>query len=143
MSVRSTRPPSSVEHPPPDPPPQAGERNPVNPSAQAGEGNPVNPSAQVGEGNPVNPSAQVGEGNPLNSPAQLGEGNAAELAARRSRAARRRRVIVYALRLAFAVAWIGRWELSSRMNWVDPFFVGQPSGVVARLWTWITEGTAL
>src|SRR6266576_3691252 len=119
MSVRSTRPPSRVEHPHPDPPPQAG------------------------EGNAVNPSAQVGQGNPLNSPAQVGEGNAAELAARRSRAARRRRVIVYALRLAFAVAWIGSWELSSRMNWVDPFFVGQPSGVVARLWTWITEGTAL
>jgi NitT/TauT family transport system permease protein len=67
----------------------------------------------------------------------------AELLARRSRAALRRRLTVYALRLAFAVVWIGSWELSTHLNWVDPFFVGQPSGIVLRLWTWITEGTAL
>jgi NitT/TauT family transport system permease protein len=67
----------------------------------------------------------------------------AELTGRRSRAARRRLLIIYALRLLFTVVWIGSWELSTRLNWVDPFFVGMPSGVVARLWTWITEGTAL
>src|ERR1700724_4006869 len=67
----------------------------------------------------------------------------ADLLARRSRTARRRRLTIYALRLAFAVLWIGSWELSTRMNGVDPFFVGQPSGVVTRLWTWITDGTAL
>src|SRR2546425_1913891 len=80
-----------------------------------------------------NPPLQAVEANPID----------AELTARRSRAARRRRLVVYGLRVLFAVVWIGSWELSSRMNWVDPFFVGQPSGVVARLWTWITEGTAL
>src|SRR6202158_707223 len=68
---------------------------------------------------------------------------AAELMARRSRTARRRRLTIYALRLAFAVLWIGSWELSSRMNLVDPFFRGQPSGVGTRVWTGITEGTAL
>src|SRR2546422_3282894 len=88
------------------------------------------------------PLSSVGNSPPQASLAR-GEGNASELAARRSRAARRRRVVVYGLRLLFAALWIGSWELSSRMNWVDPFFVGQPSGVVARLWTWITEGTAL
>src|SRR5437879_1280714 len=89
------------------------------------------------------PHPEAGEGIPVNPSAQAGEGNAAELAARRSRAARRRRVVVYGLRLLFAALWIGSWELSTRLNWVDPFFVGQPSGVVARLWTWITDGTAL
>ena len=34
--------------------------------------------------------------------------------------------------IPLAVLWIGSWELSTRMNWVDPFFVGQPSGVVTR-----------
>jgi NitT/TauT family transport system permease protein len=80
-----------------------------------------------------NPPLQAAEANPID----------AELTTRRARAARRRRVIVYALRLAFAVVWIGSWELSTRLNWVDPFFVGMPSGVLQRLWTWITEGTAL
>src|ERR1700674_5248994 len=58
----------------------------------------------------------------------------ADLMVRRSRTARRRRLTIYALRLAFAVLWIGSWELSSRMNWGDPLFVGQPSGGVTRLW---------
>src|SRR6267378_1127368 len=80
-----------------------------------------------------NPPLQAVEANPID----------AELTARRSRAARRRRLVVYGLRVLFAVVWIGSWELSSRLNLVDPFFVGQPSGVVTRLWTWITEGTAL
>ncbi|TME80425.1 MAG: ABC transporter permease [Chloroflexi bacterium] len=66
-----------------------------------------------------------------------------ELSARRAAAARRRRLVIYALRVAFTILWLGSWELSTRLNWVDPFFVGQPSGVVQRLWTWITEGTAL
>src|SRR3989440_6123467 len=67
----------------------------------------------------------------------------ADLVARRSRAARRRRLTIYVLRLVFAVVWLGSWELTTRLNIVDPFFVGQPSGVVVRLWTWITDGTAL
>src|SRR5256884_1227724 len=94
------------------------------------------------------PRSSVGENPHPNPPPQAGEGtqagiNDAELAGRRSRAARRRLVTIYGLRVLFAVIWLGGWELSSRMNWVDPFFVGQPTGVVARLWTWITEGTAL
>ena len=114
MSVRSTLPPSSV-------------------SAQGG----APPFDVVG--------TQDGAPSPHPSPApQAGEGRLdAELAGRRSRAARRRRLVVYGLRLLFAVVWIGSWEVSTRLNWVDPFFVGQPSGVVTRLWTWITEGTAL
>src|ERR1700687_2941575 len=93
------------------------------------------------------PRSSVGGPHPNPAPAP-GEGDrsqlvAAELAGRRARAARRRRLIVYGLRLLFAVVWIGSWEVSSRMNWGDPFFVGQPSGVVTRLWTWMTEGTAL
>ena len=92
------------------------------------------PRSSVGAQSPLaNPPAQAAEGTPID----------AQLAGRRSRAARRRRLVVYGLRLLFAVVWIGSWEVSTRLNWVDPFFVGQPSGVVTRLWTWITEGTAL
>ena len=108
MSVKSTRPRSSVsgQSPHPDPPPRAG------------------------------------EGSPVEAP-PTGEGNSSDLAARRSSAARRRRLNIYALRVAFAVLWIGSWELTTSLNWVDPFFFGHPSGIVVRLWTWITDGTAL
>src|SRR6267143_1778455 len=100
------------------------------------------PPSSVAEESPhPNPPPQAGEGNPVDP--QAADGNSGQLAGRRSRALRRRRAIVYGLRLLFAFVWIGSWELSTRLNWVDPFFVGMPSGVVQRLWTWITDGTAL
>src|ERR1700730_16846604 len=100
------------------------------------------PQAEVGNP-PPRPSPARGEGALTPGEAVPAGSIDAALSPRGSRAALRRRLIVYALRVAFAVLWIGSWELSSRLNWVDPFFVGQPSGVVSRLWTWITEGTAL
>jgi len=66
-----------------------------------------------------------------------------EGAGRRARAARRRQFKVQVLRLAFAIVWLGSWELTTRVGIVDKFFFGMPSGIVLRLWTWITEGTAL
>src|SRR5437588_6745521 len=121
MSVKSTRPRSSVsgQSPHADPPPRAGEGNPID-------------------------APPRGEGNPIDAPPR-GEGNrnSSDLAARRSSAVRRRRLNIYALRVAFAVLWIGSWELTTSLNWVDPFFFGHPSGIVVRLWTWITDGTAL
>src|SRR6184192_1246964 len=96
------------------------------------------PRSEVGSQNPhPDPPSQAGEGKPVEAPVDV------ELAKRRSRTARRRRLTIYGLRVLFAVVWLGSWELTTRLNWVDPFFVGQPSGVVQRLWTWITEGTAL
>src|SRR5437868_11860713 len=67
----------------------------------------------------------------------------AELVARRARAVRQRRLRIYGLRLLFAVVWIGSWELTTRMGLVDAFFFGQPSAIVGRLVTWITQGTTL
>jgi NitT/TauT family transport system permease protein len=61
----------------------------------------------------------------------------------RARSIRRRRLSVYALRVLVAVAWIGSWELLTRLKLVDPFFFGQPSGILQKLQTWTTEGTAL
>ncbi len=68
---------------------------------------------------------------------------AADRAPERRRSVRRRYLAVQGLRLLAAVVWIGSWELSTRRHWVDPFFFGMPSGVVQRLSTWATEGTAL
>lgn len=51
--------------------------------------------------------------------------------------------MVQGLRLLAAAVWLGSWELMARLNMVDPFFFGMPSGVARRMYTWITEGTAL
>ncbi|TME14940.1 MAG: ABC transporter permease [Chloroflexi bacterium] len=66
-----------------------------------------------------------------------------DLAARRARDARRRQLTVQGLRVLTAVVWLGSWELTTRLGWVDKFFFSQPSEIALRLWTWISEGTAL
>ncbi len=61
----------------------------------------------------------------------------------RRRQLRRRQLTVQGLRLLTAVVWLGSWELTTRIGLVDKFFFGQPSGIAARMYTWITQGTAL
>jgi NitT/TauT family transport system permease protein len=60
----------------------------------------------------------------------------------RARARSRRRVLVQVLRVALAVFVVLGWEISTRLDWVDPFFFGQPSGIGAQLVKWIQNGTA-
>ena len=52
-----------------------------------------------------------------------------DLAARRRRDAQRRRLNVAALRVLVAVVFLGSWELTTRLNWIDVFFWSQPSAI--------------
>jgi NitT/TauT family transport system permease protein len=54
---------------------------------------------------------------------------------------RRRKALVYAVRLAIVAVVLGGWELGVRTGHIDPFFVGQPTKVVSQLQTWATDGT--
>ena len=56
---------------------------------------------------------------------------------------RRRARLVLALRLAVLVFMVGGWELGVRMGWIDPFFFGQPSGIVDKLIDWSQNGTSI
>jgi NitT/TauT family transport system permease protein len=55
---------------------------------------------------------------------------------------RRRRIspLVLFLQVAVAVAFVGGWELLSRIGVLDPFFFSSPSAVAERVWTWLTTG---
>ena len=55
---------------------------------------------------------------------------------------RRRNLQVQVLRVLLALVLVGGWELGARTKVIDPFFWGQPSGIAAQIWTWITEGTS-
>ena len=57
-------------------------------------------------------------------------------------AARRRRVLVWAARLATLVVVIGGWQLLTNAKIVDKFFWGQPTGIVGQLNDWVRHGTA-
>src|SRR5258708_13196465 len=56
---------------------------------------------------------------------------------------RRRARLVLALRLAVLVFLVGGWELSVRIGLIDPFFFGQPSGIVTKLVDWFQNGTSI
>jgi NitT/TauT family transport system permease protein len=56
--------------------------------------------------------------------------------------ARRRRLWMYAARVATLVVVIGGWQLFTKLKIVDPFFYGQPSGIVMKFRDWVEHGTA-
>jgi sulfonate transport system permease protein len=58
------------------------------------------------------------------------------------RQTRRRRLLVYAARVATLVLFVGGWQLLTSIKAIDPFFFGQPSGIVLRLRDWFEHGTA-
>jgi NitT/TauT family transport system permease protein len=55
---------------------------------------------------------------------------------------RRRRLMVWAARAVTLVIVIGGWQLLTSQKIVDPFFYGQPSGIVKQLSDWVNNGTA-
>ncbi len=70
-------------------------------------------------------------------------------AAARARARASRRLLVNALRIAFAVVVLAAWEIGTAIDpahpdglLIDPFNYGRPSAIARQLWTWLTDGTA-
>ena len=55
---------------------------------------------------------------------------------------RRRTLLVNVLRIGIAVVILGGWELGARIELIDSFFFGKPSGIFLQILTWITDGTS-
>ena len=71
----------------------------------------------------------------------LAVGEEAAVAADVRRSSRRRRMWIWAARLTTLVIIIGGWQLLTSAKIVDPFFWGQPSGIVKQLDNWAQHGT--
>ena len=54
----------------------------------------------------------------------------------------RRRLGIVAAQLAVLVIVFGGWQLFTQLKIVDPFFFGQPSGIVSTAWHWVQHGTS-
>ena len=54
----------------------------------------------------------------------------------------RRKLRVYAAQLTVFVIIFGGWQLFTSLKIVDPFFFGQPSGIVSTLANWVKHGTS-
>ncbi len=68
--------------------------------------------------------------------------SAAEIEAIAARNARSRVRAVYFWRYFILIVFLGGWEVLSRTKLIDEFFFAKPSDIVARIYTWITEGTS-
>lgn len=75
------------------------------------------------------------------SAASIAVGDESLIATRARRRAQRKRLLVWGGRVALAVLVIGGWQLFTHLKVVDPFFFGQPSGIVKQLHNWIQHGT--
>ena len=64
-----------------------------------------------------------------------------EIATRARRRARKRRLLVWAARRRLLVFVVGGWQLLTYLKIVDPFFFGQPTGIVRQLHDWAAHGT--
>jgi NitT/TauT family transport system permease protein len=65
----------------------------------------------------------------------------AVLTAEARRTTRRRRALIWAARVATLMIVVGGWQLFTSAKIVDPFFWGQPSGIVRQLGDWVRHGT--
>ncbi len=82
-------------------------------------------------------------GTAMKTPVALVRGtSAAEIEAAAAAAALRRKRLVYFWRYLILVVFLGGWELLARTRLIDEFFYSKPTDIVARLYTWTTEGTS-
>ena len=42
--------------------------------------------------------------------------------------------------VALLLAFLGAWEMATRRAWVDPFFVSQPTALIAQISQWVATG---
>ncbi|MDX6344183.1 MAG: sulfonate transport system permease protein [Trebonia sp.] len=53
----------------------------------------------------------------------------------------RRRLAILVAQVVVLVLVFGGWQLFTSLKSVDPFFFGQPSGIVRTAWQWVQHGT--
>jgi NitT/TauT family transport system permease protein len=69
-------------------------------------------------------------------------GDEATIAAEAARRIRKRRMLVTLARAATLAFVLVGWQLFTQWKIVDPFFFGQPTGIVSRMRDWVVDGTA-
>jgi sulfonate transport system permease protein len=53
----------------------------------------------------------------------------------------RRRLAIIVAQVVVLILVFGGWQLFTSLKIVDPFFFGQPSGIVRTAWQWVQHGT--
>ena len=71
----------------------------------------------------------------------VGASDEESIATRARKRAGRRKLAVWSGRAALFVIIVGGWQLFTHLKIVDPFFFGQPTGIVKQLRDWVQHGT--
>jgi len=77
----------------------------------------------------------------MHEPLALPASDEASIAAAARRRARNRRLKVWGARALTFIFIVGGWQLFTAQKIVDPFFFGQPTGIVSQLKDWVQHGT--
>jgi NitT/TauT family transport system permease protein len=99
-------------------------------------------SVQLGPPPSASPT-DVAETPTLRASSWLEAAPVSEAAQRRRRSRRRRRALVWTLRALVLVVVIGGWQLFTSLGWVDDFTFSRPTLIAAKIWRWLTVGTAV
>ncbi|MDR2331164.1 MAG: ABC transporter permease [Comamonas sp.] len=76
------------------------------------------------------------------TPAAVSDAALAQESVAAQAAIKRRKAVIIALRLLVLVAVLGGWEVSARMQWIDPFFYSMPSMISNQIVEWMRDGTS-
>lgn len=79
---------------------------------------------------------------PDHIPAAVSDAALAQESVAAQAAIKRRKAVIIGLRLLVLVAVLGGWEVSARMQWIDPFFYSMPSMIWNQVVEWVRDGTS-
>ncbi|PWB21257.1 MULTISPECIES: ABC transporter permease [Comamonas] len=76
------------------------------------------------------------------TPAAVSDAALAQESVAAQAAIKRRKAVIIGLRLLVLVLVLGGWEVSARMQWIDPFFYSMPSMIWNQIVEWMRDGTS-
>ncbi|GAB2830334.1 ABC transporter permease [Comamonas piscis] len=76
------------------------------------------------------------------TPAAVSDAALAQESVAAQAAIKRRKALILGLRLLVLVLVLGGWEVSARMQWIDPFFYSMPSMIWNQIVEWMRDGTS-
>lgn len=76
------------------------------------------------------------------TPATVSDAALAQESVAAQAAIKRRKAVIIGLRLLVLVLVLGGWEVSARMQWIDPFFYSMPSMIWNQIVEWMRDGTS-
>lgn len=92
--------------------------------------------------NPAARSPLIASAAADHTPAAVSDAALAQESVAAQAAIKRRKALILGLRLLVLVLVLGGWEVSARMQWIDPFFYSMPSMIWNQIVEWMRDGTS-